>query len=889
MRGLSCVSSILTSIRAFSGAEETPCIVERTLEHEYFNPENCCQMKDQVKLACTIGDKHDYGILSCTNTKCGIILHEGCVVVVKIAEIKVQIRNMEIYTPSVAELKRILILECPFCSSALDRQLADILLSLLEGNGVDGVEVLDEICKLTNLPALFRMLYSENISFTRYEQVYNKICDKENKKEQVLKDVIADVLLLKKLPLANPSKEIYETLPKVFKHDGWNYTHSPYFYYSLFMFYFSTEKSLEENFVFIGRALKIIETDPPKWSTAAECSLFTAFFDSKLNSENIYAIFEHFAFTPLAQYLKYVGHHKFTETKDIDMERIVKILLKNIKTKKWFLEDGNDFPLTCTFFFVERMESFGANNHYTFIEGVAKHIVGLSPAMTYKGYDVQGSKPLKKFISDLLSEKIYEPLLVKNIADMIISSNGYPWFFYDFALYEYIKLFGDKLNLFDCPRIFTKIVKKESQQNSKKITYAWLEKYFKDDRFKSEKVLLSRFDLLCSSKLFSEKHNKVEKYSHTAHKIPVVKDYLNCVSSCLDAEDSVNKLDMDLKGLLLRHIYDSPHIKICFDKAVQEQSDESIMYLVRSIHKHSKFATGLDASFVTDYQVFKDPKMYSRSFKILREIPSSKLDIGFKALIAEKRYDDVQKLTFALQDNLTLDSLTAEERNKILQPLKFRDNYEEIFNYLCECDTVNPALCVLFDNLFDLLPNDENLRCYFSSRMLKLAKIHQVKEKKFIYNMFKKIMQSESPEENVMAFMLSISKEQRYFLNDTMATYLANRGGNHPLREDWIKDFSNTKTWLLDAASKFKDAEGHWNSYFTGEIIMKTLRVLPGQLYYYDILGTLFYQGTKLLKCLKEKHKGDFEFFKENNIYVDKRTIEILKDFSPNFMQYQRI
>ncbi|KAI5148002.1 hypothetical protein ENBRE01_0062 [Enteropsectra breve] len=137
--------------------------------------------------------------------------------------------------------------------------------------------------------------------------------------------------------------------------------------------------------------------------------------------------------------------------------------------------------------------------------------------------------------------------------------------------------------------------------------------------------------------------------------------------------------------------------------------------------------------------------------------------------------------------------------------------------------------------------------------------------------------------------MLSISKEQCYFLNATMGFYLAIRGGNHPFREGFMQNFPNTKTWLLDAASKFKDAEDCWNSYFTGEIIMKTLRVLPGHLCYYDILGTLFYQGTMLLKCLEEKNKDDLEIFKENNIYVDKHTIEALKSFSPNFMPYHRL
>ncbi|KAI5148001.1 hypothetical protein ENBRE01_0061 [Enteropsectra breve] len=621
MRSLPCVLSMLTSIWAVSDAQTRPCYFLKDLKHAYFNPENCNQMRGQVYSSCTIGDTQEFNILSCTNKKCNGSFHEGCILREKLLHLNMQGLHWRKPVPSAEEFKRRLVLECPLCSVAFERQLGNILLHNFAVNGVEGSEALLEFYSLFVFPTLFGILYDENITSSRYEEIYFKLCTRKYMELSGLRYVIADALLLKKIPLANRENEIYETLQKILEHDCLksspsHYVHSHYFYYSLFMLYFTTETAVEEDLIFIDNVLKIIENRPRRLQATAYRSLFTAFFESKLNSKNIYAIVEHFAFSPLAKFLQYAGQHKLNEVKDINTEIIAEILLKNIKTKRWFVQGYEEAALTYTFIFIERIESFGDNGHRSFIEGLAKHIVSLSPQRTYKGVVVTGSKTLKLFMVDMIRTKTKKPTLVKQIANMIVSSDGYSWFFYDFALCEYIKRFGNKLNLHEHPTMFIEIVKEENKQNSKKITYTWLKKYFEDARFKSEKLMLNIVDLLCNStkdlpenctKNFFENHaknllenyKKVKKYTHTVQKIPVVNEYLNCISSCLNPEDSVNKIEMDLIGLFLRHIHDRSAFKKCFDRAVQGQSDENIKYLVKGIKKHSKFATCLDASFVT--------------------------------------------------------------------------------------------------------------------------------------------------------------------------------------------------------------------------------------------------------------------------------------------------
>ncbi|KAI5154519.1 hypothetical protein ENBRE01_3394, partial [Enteropsectra breve] len=239
----------------------------------------------------------------------------------------------------------------------------------------------------------------------------------------------------------------------------------------------------------------------------------------------------------------------------------------------------------------------------------------------------------------------------------------------------------------------------------------------------------------------------------------------------------------------------------------------------------------------------------------------------------KEHYKDVQLLIFVSRDVNLIKSLTAKQRQKILASNVFRYCYKDVIKYLSTNDEISPAVYLLFAEIYEQLPKNEEVRCFFSSKFLKDAKIHQVKDNEYIFEIFKKLVKSSTPCENVMGFLMSVSEKQRFFLNNEIIKILISelRYSRFDMCE-FTSKMQGYKKWLVNAYSNFDYAETCEPS----GICLITLKELTERIEW-SPLSAIMQHGEQLYNELTKNYKAELDIITKHNCYVSLAILKLIR------------
>ncbi|KAI5152286.1 hypothetical protein ENBRE01_2711, partial [Enteropsectra breve] len=613
MKALPLFLSIMHCIQSPSAQEQPPSTTNQPEMEDLVGPDNCGFCYEFLNPSTDIINSVDSNIIACKNIPCSKLCHRTCLIKNKMAK-----------TEDVISKE----MQCIYCYTTFTEHLPQTLIKMLLENAENRDTAVSLLFEDKSVPA-FKFLYDKNMSVSEYEEIYKALQKMEFPMKQNLLNVWEGIFIIKKYTSDITAEEISNEFQKLVNTVSSEEPLDDYHCSELFDLHFIKEHTLQEGIAFMKQIVDAVIVKKVKRSTDIYHVVSAAFFKHCYKPCDFEFLLREFAFTKYSV-LFYSAKFEHLDAIDLCEKKINMILLHEIKTKNWVLDAKISKNIEATFLFIKKMIEAGLIEPYTFINDLSQFIISLRPSREYDGQAVPRDEDLVLFV-----DQVYEKDLHNSSNRHILRnkpSNGYPWFFFDYALTQHILCAEIRLVGINPATLFCNISRAELKVGSEKVTYLWLKTCFKYTFFSKQEYLLL----------------VVQRFSHML---------------------------MSCNELLLRHAWESHTLKKCFDCAVAGRSPEYFKMLLTRILPHSDFIRGVDSYFKDDYSAFEKPKIFCKSIKILQFADSKKIDSIFKKLIKKEHYKDVQLLIFVSRDVNLIKSLTAKQRQKILASNVFRYCY----------------------------------------------------------------------------------------------------------------------------------------------------------------------------------------------------------------------